>query len=38
MTDTEFRSMANEVALAFASVPSLIGKIWLDQSACERQR
>jgi heme-degrading monooxygenase HmoA len=29
MTDAEFRSMANEVAPAFASVPGLIGKIWL---------
>jgi len=38
MTDAEFRSMANEVGPAFASVPGLIGKIWLDPSACERQR
>ena len=29
MTDAEFRSMANEVAPAFASVPGLLGKIWL---------
>ena len=29
MTDTGFRSMANEVARAFASVPGLLGKIWL---------
>ena len=29
MTDTEFCSMANEVAPAFASVPGLLGKIWL---------
>ena len=29
MTDAEFRSMANEVAPAFASVPGLLSKIWL---------
>ena len=29
MTDAGFRSMANEVAPAFASVPGLLGKIWL---------
>lgn len=29
MTDAEFRSMANEVAPAFANVPGLLGKIWL---------
>ena len=29
MTDAEFRSMANAVAPAFASVPGLLGKIWL---------
>ena len=29
LTDAGFRSMANEVAPAFASVPGLIGKIWL---------
>jgi hypothetical protein len=29
MTDTGFRSMASEVAPAFASVPGLLGKIWL---------
>ena len=29
MTDGGFRSMANEVAPAFASVPGLLGKIWL---------
>jgi quinol monooxygenase YgiN len=29
MTDTAFRSMANEVAPAFAKVPGLLGKIWL---------
>ena len=29
MTDPGFRSMANEVAPAFASVPGLLGKIWL---------
>ena len=29
LTDAEFRSMANEVAPAFASVPGLFGKIWL---------
>ena len=29
MTDAAFRSMANEVASAFASVPGLLGKIWL---------
>ena len=29
MTDAGFRSMANEVARAFASVPGLLGKIWL---------
>ena len=29
MTDAEFRSMADEVALAFASVPGRLGKIWL---------
>ena len=29
MTDAAFRSMANEVAPAFASVPGLLGKIWL---------
>lgn len=29
LTDAEFRSRANEVAPAFASVPGLLGKIWL---------
>ena len=29
MTDARFRSMANEVAPAFASVPGLLGKIWI---------
>ena len=29
MTDPGFRSMANEVASAFASVPGLLGKFWL---------
>ena len=29
MTDAGFRSMANEVAPVFASVPGLLGKIWL---------
>jgi hypothetical protein len=29
MTDAGFRSMANEAAPAFASVPGLLGKIWL---------
>ena len=29
MTDAGFHSMANEVAAAFASVPGLLGKIWL---------
>jgi hypothetical protein len=29
MTDARFRSMANEVAPAFAGVPGLLGKIWL---------
>jgi hypothetical protein len=29
MTDAGFRSMANEVAPAFASVPGLLGKIWI---------
>jgi hypothetical protein len=29
MTDAGFRSMANEVAPAFASVPGLVSKIWL---------
>ena len=29
MTDAGFRSMANEVARTFASVPGLLGKIWL---------
>lgn len=29
MTDVGFRSMANEVAPAFASVAGLLGKIWL---------
>jgi heme-degrading monooxygenase HmoA len=29
MTDAGFRSMANEVAAAFASVPGLLGKVWL---------
>jgi hypothetical protein len=29
MTDAGYRSMANEVAGAFASVPGLLGKIWL---------
>jgi heme-degrading monooxygenase HmoA len=29
MTDAELRSTADEVAPAFASVPGLIGKIWL---------
>ena len=29
LTDAEFRSMANEVAPAFASVPVLLSKLWL---------
>lgn len=29
MSDAGFRSMANEAAPAFASVPGLLGKIWL---------
>ena len=29
MTDAEFRSMANEVASAFASVPGLLSKVWI---------
>ena len=29
MTDAGFRSLANEVAPAFASVPGLISKIWI---------
>lgn len=29
MTDAGFRSMANEAAPAFASVPGLLGKFWL---------
>ena len=29
LTDAGFRSMASEVAHAFASVPGLLGKIWL---------
>jgi hypothetical protein len=29
MTDAGFRTMANEVAPAFASVPGLLGKIWI---------
>ena len=29
MTDAGFRSMADEVAPAFASVPGLLSKIWL---------
>jgi heme-degrading monooxygenase HmoA len=29
MTDAGFRSMANEVAPAFASVPGLLSKVWL---------
>src|SRR4051812_12951162 len=29
MTDSGFRAMANEVAAAFATVPGLLGKIWL---------
>src|SRR6266581_9279626 len=33
LTDAEFRSMANEVAPAFASVPGLLGKIWLADVA-----
>jgi heme-degrading monooxygenase HmoA len=33
MTDPGFRSMANEVASAFASVPGLLGKIWLADEA-----
>ncbi|MCC6383055.1 MAG: YdhR family protein [Dehalococcoidia bacterium] len=33
MTDGGFRSMANEVAPAFASVPGLLGKIWLADPA-----
>jgi heme-degrading monooxygenase HmoA len=33
MTDAGFRSMANEVARAFASVPGLLGKIWLADAA-----
>ena len=28
MTDAGFRSMANEAAPAFASVPRLLGKFW----------
>src|SRR4029079_1460489 len=37
MTDAEFRAMANDVAPAFASVPGLLGKIWLadvDTNTC----
>ena len=33
MTDAGFRSMANEVARTFASVPGLLGKIWLADVA-----
>ena len=33
MTDAGFRSMANEVESAFASVPGLLGKIWLPDAA-----
>ena len=29
MTDAGFRSMANKFAPAFASVPGVLGKIWL---------
>jgi len=29
MSDAGFRTMANEVAPAFANVPGLLGKIWL---------
>ena len=29
MTGAGFRSMANEVAPAFASMPGLLGEIWL---------
>lgn len=29
MSDAEFRAMADEVAPAFASVPGLLGKIWI---------
>jgi hypothetical protein len=29
MTDSGFRAMANEAAPAFASVPGLLGKMWL---------
>src|SRR4051812_35512150 len=29
MTDAGFRSMADEVAPAFASIPGLISKVWL---------
>jgi hypothetical protein len=33
MTDSEFRSMANDVAPAFARVPGLLGKVWLADPA-----
>ena len=33
MTDAGFRSMANEVAPAFANVPGLLGEIWLAEAA-----
>jgi len=29
MTEAEYRAMANEVAPAFASVPGLLGKLWI---------
>jgi hypothetical protein len=32
MTDAGFRSMADEVAPVFATVPGLLGKIWLADS------
>ena len=33
MTDAGYRSMAKEVAQAFASVPGLLGKIWIADAA-----
>lgn len=33
VNDAAFRTMANEVAPAFASVPGLLGKFWLADAA-----
>ena len=33
MTDAAYRKMASEVAPSFASVPGLLGKIWIADGA-----